>query len=185
MTDLLSPEVPAASVTVATGGYATPEVLRNWIARGVFRTPAHLLPEPRAGKPRMYPRLAVYEAAMLAWAAASGLPIRLITGAWGQLTMHAIGHGASGWVDADFIEAIKAGQVRDFDPDADTMWVIFPVGWADGKADQAAVRRMVRCKAIDLSAVALSGDAIAEGIIVINVAAIVRLVEARLADARA
>ena len=66
------------AVYTATDGYATKVLQRNWISRGLIRTP---VPEPLAGKPRQYPWLAVAEIALMACASQSGISVSTVSAA--------------------------------------------------------------------------------------------------------
>ena len=92
-------------VTAATGGYATKILQRNWIARGLIRTP---VPEAKAGKPRRYPWLAMIEAALLADAARSGNSLTTTaTAMTRRLAQAARAAKAAGCEDITDIEALS------------------------------------------------------------------------------
>ena len=71
MDDLWRKSFSPGDVERVTRGVATAGVLRAWVLHRYFRTP---LKEPRAGKPREFPLLAVYEAALLAAFTRMGVP---------------------------------------------------------------------------------------------------------------
>jgi hypothetical protein len=79
MRDLFEYGYGPNDVYVATGGYGTKGLQRDWVQRGLFNTP---IPEPRAGKGRNYPYLAVIEAALMAESARSGISVSTISAAF-------------------------------------------------------------------------------------------------------
>jgi len=94
MRSLLEPSYGPADVYAATGGYGTQALLRDWIKRGLFNTP---IPEPRAGKPRSYPWLAMIEAVMFAEGARRGLSVSTVSSAFRSRLCQAI----PTYIDAD------------------------------------------------------------------------------------
>ncbi|MBI1207900.1 MAG: hypothetical protein GC191_11510 [Azospirillum sp.] len=66
-----------ADVERATHGVCGPATQRNWVNRRLV--PCPFLEEPRAGKPREFPGLAVVELCILTEAAAFGLPLQLVS----------------------------------------------------------------------------------------------------------
>ena len=60
------------SATAETDAPVSVHDLRNWVRDGRFNVP---LAEPRAGQPRAFPILAVYEAALLKTFATAGVPL--------------------------------------------------------------------------------------------------------------
>jgi hypothetical protein len=185
MLDITAPAVPTPQVTIATGGFATSDVLRNWVARGLFKTPSHLLPEPRAGKPRVFPLLAVYEAAMHAWGSKRGLPQSFMIHAWQFRIMRMLAQNgrSGGWQESDFAEGAAAGamtEFQDIDRARPWFWVIATLATEDGKPHP---RGLLLTQADGL------GDAVATmsqeggGALVINATDIIADVHERLRDA--
>lgn len=61
-----------ADISAATQGRVSSADLRNWVRDSRFNTP---LPEPRAGKPRVFSMTAVQEAVLLAALSELGVPL--------------------------------------------------------------------------------------------------------------
>lgn len=78
MRDLMEKGFGPNDVFVATGGYGTKALQRDWIKRGLFNAPVG---EPRAGKPRDFPYLAVMEAALMAEAARRRISVSTVSAA--------------------------------------------------------------------------------------------------------
>jgi hypothetical protein len=183
--DILTPVVPTSLVTVATDGYATSDVLRAWIARDMFETPASLMPEPRAGKPRLFPLLAVYEAAMLSWTAQIGLSLPFMRGVWSwRKRQLAATVASSGWTDDHFIAAIQAGNAPEFEPRLDDKALYWIAGLHSQKEQGARVFGVVAgdqervSRSMNVLSLVAGGSAV-----VLNITAFVNAVDKRLSEA--
>ncbi len=112
---LLNTLIPAPLVVAATGGGCTLENQRNWVARKLFSTK---LPEAKAGHPRQFPLLAVYEAEMLARAANDGTPLLTIRYAfeqrrWLSLEKY-VDDGNGGSIEKDFARLVEGDRWDEF-----------------------------------------------------------------------
>jgi hypothetical protein len=134
--DLLTPRIPAPLLEQATNGQISLIAQRNWAKAGYFRTYDIETPEPRAGKPRMFTLLHVYEAAMLGHASRSGIPLHIIATAF-RRRIGDVGERqiiaenprpiVAFW-EGDVVEAaVRSQQLREFEtraPDAAAYWII-------------------------------------------------------------
>lgn len=135
--NLLTTWVPATYIEAATGGYCKLSIQRTWIAREMFTTP---IPEPRAGHPRQFPLLAVYEAALLSWAAEHAQPLPIIREAIERrLGDIASMQGKSGWRDSNVQAAAAAGLAPDLVP-ADSGGIRYWAIWLGNAAADGAGR---------------------------------------------
>lgn len=96
----------------------------------MFITP---IPEPRAGKPRRFPTLALYEAALLAHASRVGLPLSLVSAIyesriWEGASLYVLktGEAAAYYLSEAVKPAIESGELTEFHfrgKDHQTYWV--------------------------------------------------------------
>lgn len=181
--DITSPTVPTTLLPHATDGYATLTVVRSAIQRKELHTPEALLPEPRAGHPRMVPLLAAYEFESRAWGRRHGIPSSVIGRAWGYRKRQSL--SASGWTDDDFIEAARSGKLREFDADRDesrpAYWAMLLLDHNNPEyphPDLLALLAGDDVKAM-LETLTVNGG----GVLMLNMTSLVRRVNQRLADA--
>jgi hypothetical protein len=144
----------------------------------MFSTP---IAEPRAGKPRMFPLLAVYEAAMLSWGAQRGI-LHLIRGAWSwRQTDSALADSgeAAAIIDHALADAATAGRLSEFvalPASDDIFWAVYLE-----PAEQQAAGGTEIGTWTEIGRKLFSKDR--EGALVLNVSALVRNVNRRLAEA--
>jgi hypothetical protein len=128
MPDLLNPNIPAPVAEAVTGASISSQ--RNWQKRELLLAEA-FIPPPKAGHPRLYPRLALYELAMLQAGTEAGFPLELIARAF-MSRVEAVGHrimarrGVRGYWEGDVIEA-AATELPEFSSSAEPwVWVVRP-----------------------------------------------------------
>lgn len=176
MPDLLTPNTPASVAEAVTGASISSQ--RNWQKRELLLTEA-FIPPPKAGRSRLYPRLALYELAMLQAGTEAGFPLELIARAF-MARVEAVGHrimarrGVRGYWEGEVIEA-AAAELPEFASSAESwVWVVRP-----GSKHPADF--LTAMPAADLGTVQAdqSGGFLS---LVIDVTAVVRNVEAAIAD---
>jgi hypothetical protein len=178
---LITTQVPGPVVTHATGGYATGHIQRNWVARGMFSMP---IQEPRAGEPRIFPLLAVYEAAILSWGAQLGV-LPFVRDAWKWRRSDAAERDAGGaYVVSEhaLADAARAVQLTEFllSPNGDDLfWGLFLE--PNCSEQMTASGGAVMGTWTQIGQAMFSKDR--EGSLILNVSALVRKVNRRLADA--
>ncbi len=105
-----------ADVEEATDGYVDRMTLRNFVRRGLFTAP---IPEPKAGKPRQFPLVSTYEAAIMACALHSGLSLLLTREAIENRMRQAggapAGEAGPGGYDACIAKAAEPGEMPELD----------------------------------------------------------------------
>ena len=117
-----------ADLEEATNGYVDRMTQRNFVRRQLFTAP---IPEPKAGKPRQFPLVSVYEAAIMACALHSGLSLWLAQQAIEDRMLQAggapAGEAGPGGYDACIARGANPGGMPEFDetdlPDP-WLWVI-------------------------------------------------------------
>jgi len=125
-----------ADIVAATNGRIAMADLRNWVRDGWFNT---RLREPRAGKPREFPELAVYEAVLLSEFSAYGVPMKRAK-AWNAEIIGRIAKAGIAVIDEAGYQHAASGVPRNAGPppqivafhrDAET-----PIIWTDSEAGE-------------------------------------------------
>jgi hypothetical protein len=173
---LITTKVPSLVVTYATGGYATGHIQRNWVARGMFSMP---IQEPRAGEPRMFPLLAVYEAAILSWGAQLGvLPFVRDAWKWCRSDTAERDTGAAYLVSENALADVQLPEFLLSLNGDDLFWGLFlEPNWSE---QMTASGGAVIGTWTQIGQAMFSKDR--EGSLILNVSALVRKVNRRLAE---
>jgi len=173
---LITTQVPSLVVTYATGGYATGHIQRNWVARGMFSMP---IQEPRPGEPRMFPLLAVYEAAILSWGAQLGV-LPFVRDAWkgGRSDTTERDTGAAYLVSEHALANVQLPEFLLSLNGDDLFWGLFlEPNWSE---QMTASGGAVIGTWTQIGQAMFSKDR--EGSLILNVSALVRKVNRRLAE---